>query len=116
MKIRHSYSVTIIIVLFCFLQELREALEKSTTKEMNAHNTEGHAPIHSLIKRSCVTEKEKLKRMDLLVTLLTYGDVEVDQMNSEGNTALHMAVMVGPCICRHMIDPNYTLNNNCDKS
>ena len=97
--------------MFCFLQELREALEKSTTKEMNAHNSQGYAPIHSLMKRSCVTDKEKLKRMELLVTLLTYGDVEVDQMNSQGDTALHMAVMVGPYLLRHIIDPKYILNN-----
>ena len=53
-----------------------------------------NAPIHSLVKRKAVNKKQKQEKMHLFVTLLTFGDVNIDQCNVEGHTALHIAVMV----------------------
>ena len=61
----------------------------------NAKNSQNNAPIHSLVMRKASGKKQKLARMHLLVTLLTYGDVDIEQVNGEGDRALHLAVKVG---------------------
>ena len=61
---------------------------------MNATNDENNAPIHSLVKRKAKGKKQKLERMHLLVTLLTFADVDIEQQNGEGHRPLHLAVMV----------------------
>ena len=59
--------------------------------DANSVNHTQNAPIHSLVKRKAKSGKDKMK---LLVTLLTFGDVDIDMLNGDGNTALHLAVMV----------------------
>lgn len=66
------------------------------TVDPNSLNYEDNAPIHSLIKWKAKKKKEKSVRMELLVTLLTFGDIPVDieKEDGDGNRALHLAVMV----------------------
>ena len=78
--------------LIC-LQELREALEKGET-DPNSLNSEENAPIHSLVKKKAKGKKNQKEKMHLLVTLLTFGDVDIDMLNGDGYTALHLAVQV----------------------
>lgn len=54
----------------------------------NSRNEVGDAPIHAIVRH-----KQK-RRLDLLLTLLTHGDVDVNLPGSDDNTALHFAVMV----------------------
>ena len=61
---------------------------------MNATNDENDAPIHSLIQRKVKGKKQKQERVHLLVTLLTFADVNIELQNGEGNRPLHLAVMV----------------------
>ena len=67
-------------------------MEAST--DANALNSHGRAPLHSLVEKKAVDKEEKLKKMSLLVTLLTYGDVDIDKATSAGETALHIATRV----------------------
>ena len=46
------------------------------------------------MKIRAVTRKERVKKMSLLVTLLTYGNVDIDKATSAGETALHIATKV----------------------
>ena len=46
------------------------------------------APIHSIVKR------ERPDRLELLLTLLSNSDVNVDLKTPDGNTPLHLAVKV----------------------
>ena len=46
------------------------------------------APIHSIVKR------ERPDRLELLLTLLTNSDVNVDLKTPDGDTPLHLAVEV----------------------
>ena len=60
--------------------------------DLNAPNVDGDAPVHAIIRR------KRRKRADLLMTLLVNGcsRVDVNQCSlSSGDTALHLAVMVG---------------------
>ena len=75
-------------------KELREAIEKCSA-DLNSTNEDNDAPIHSLIKRKAKGKKQMLERMHLLVTLLTFGNVNIEQQNGEGNRPMHLAVMVG---------------------
>ena len=54
----------------------------------NSKNEVGDAPIHAIVRH-----KQK-RRLDLLLTLLTHGEVDVNLPGSDDNTALHFAVMV----------------------
>ena len=60
----------------------------------NEFNGEENAPIHCLTMRKAKNEKQRNEKMHLLVTLLTFGDVEIDKLNGKGYTALHIAVKV----------------------
>ena len=83
--------------MFNFLKELREALEKSDANP-NTKDSKNNAPIHSLVMRKARRKKQKLERMHFLVTLLTFGDVDIEQENGEEKKALHLAVMVCPSL------------------
>ena len=76
---------------------------------------EKNAPIHSLVKRKAVNKKQKQEKMHLLVTLLTFGDVDIDQCNGEGHTALHIAVMVSKSLttCLHCKPCTRVSNSLC---
>ena len=50
--------------------------------------------MHSLVKKKTTDKDEKMKKLSLLVTLLTYGDVDIDKATSAGETALHIATRV----------------------
>ena len=54
----------------------------------NSKNEVGDAPIHAIVRH-----KQK-RRLDLLLTRLTHGEVDVNLPGSDDNTALHFAVMV----------------------
>ena len=60
----------------------------------NITNSEQDAPIHSLVKRKAAGKKQLEEKMHLLVTLLTFGNVDIERQNADGYTALHLAVMV----------------------
>ena len=77
------------------LQELREALTKNDV-DPNARNSEQNALIHSMVIHTIKGKKQKKTRMQLLVTLLTFADVDIELKNGDGHTALHLAVMVHP--------------------
>ena len=68
-------------------------MEKGET-DHNSLNSEENAPIHSLIKKKARGKKRQREKMRLLVTLLTFGDVDIDMLNGDGYTALHLAVKV----------------------
>ena len=57
--------------------------------DSNSRNEAGDAPIHAIVKH------KRAKRLDLLMTLLTHADVKVNLPGPDGNSALHLAVMVG---------------------
>ena len=80
--------------IFIFLKELRGALE---SRDPNVKNNKSNAPIHSLVLYKLMGKKKKEERMRYLVTLLTYAKVDVNLMNGDGQTPLHLAVMVGGC-------------------
>ena len=56
--------------------------------DANAKDEFGEAPIHSIVKH------KRGKRLDVLLALLIYSDVIVNLPAANGNTALHLAVMV----------------------
>ena len=60
-------------------------------EDHNALDSNGDAPLHSYVKR---TDKE---RFDCLVTFLTYSKCDVNFLNIEGQTALHLACIVSHC-------------------
>ena len=68
-------------------------MDKGET-DPNSLNSEENAPIHSLVKRKAKGKKNQKEKMHLLVTLLTFGDVDIDMLNGDGYTALHLAVKV----------------------
>lgn len=56
--------------------------------------------MHSLVKKKTASKEERVKKLGLLVTLLTYGgDVDIDKATSAGETALHIATKVGELYC-----------------
>ena len=69
-------------------------MDKGET-DPNSLNSEENAPIHSLVKRKAKGKKNQKEKMHLLVTLLTFGDVDINMLNGDGYTALHLAVKVG---------------------
>ena len=84
-----------IYFIFCLIfKELRGAL---AGRDPNAKNSKNNAPIHSLVQYKLMGKKKKEERMHYLVTLLTYAKVDVNLMNGDGQTPLHLAVMVGGC-------------------
>lgn len=80
-------------VKVCCIQELRKVLSEGK-EEPDGMDYEKNAPIHSLVKRRAANKKQKEEKMNLLVTLLTFGDVYIDQCDGDGHTALHIAVIV----------------------
>ena len=86
-----------VIQLYCVLlsasklQTLLKHME-SQDVDLNAPNVDGDSPMHAIIRR------KRRKRPDLLMTLLVNGcsRVDVNQCSlASGDTALHLAVMVG---------------------
>ena len=65
-----------------------ELLRDPVVDDGNGRNEAGDAPIHAIVRH------KRKRRLDLLVTLLTHGDVDVNLPGSDGNTALHFAVSV----------------------
>ena len=63
---------------------------------MNANgvNANGDAPIHAIVKRKCKRKADCKEKVDLLLALLTYGDVDVNLQNANGMTALHFTAEV----------------------
>ena len=63
---------------------------------MNANdvNANGDAPIHVIVKRKCKRKADRKEKVDLLLALLTYSDVDVSLQNANGMTALHFTAEV----------------------
>ena len=80
--------------ILSIFKELRGALP---SRDPNAKNSKNNAPIHSIVLYKLVGKKKKEERMHYLVTLLTFSKVDVNLMNGDGQTPLHLAVMVGGC-------------------
>ena len=81
----------------------------------NSPNYEDDAPIHSLIKWKA-KKKEKSVRMQLLVTLLTFGNtpVDIEKEDGHGNRPLHLAVMVSFSLkCVDVYSLKYALCTIC---
>lgn len=69
------------------LQNLFEIIQSGV--DVNALDEEtGDAPIHSIVK------KKRKDRVELLMALLVNSTVDVNLLNSRGNSALHLAVEV----------------------
>ena len=72
------------------LQNLFEIIQSGI--DVNALDEEtGDAPIHSIAKR------KRKDRLELLMALLVNSTVDVNLLNSRGNSALHLAVEVQIC-------------------
>ncbi len=56
--------------------------------EANAKDENGDSALHAIVKH------KRNKRLDLLLTLLTHSNANVNLPAAEGNTALHFAAMV----------------------
>ncbi len=57
--------------------------------DANEKNESGDAPVHAIVKH------KRGKRMDLLLTLFTHSNANLNLPAAEDNTALHFAAMVG---------------------
>ena len=64
------------------------------TFQANARNEQGDTPLHLLVKRPFEKKKLKLK-VELIVTMLTYSEADMDIPDNTGSTPLHTAVEVG---------------------
>ena len=58
--------------------------------DANAHDVNGDAPIHAIVKR----KKRNWEKLDLLVALLTYSNADVHLQTVNKMTALHLAAQV----------------------
>ena len=62
---------------------------------MNALNSEGDSVLHSIVRRQFKHHREKEQKQEYLMALLMYSDADVDLLNAQKTTALHIAVEVG---------------------
>ena len=69
-----------------YVQVLKKLLFE--IEDHNAFDSKGDAPLHSYVKRR---DKE---RFDCLVTFLTYSKCDINYLNIDGQTALHLAYKV----------------------
>ena len=79
----------------CFTQELTRAIETRADQDVNTVDpVTGNAPIHSIV----VTDKRFRRpkdKLDLLLTLLVYGKVDINLPNNwKKMTALQLAIEV----------------------
>ena len=58
-------------------------------QDPNIPNPEGLCPVHMYISR-----QHKKKYLELLYTLLTHSNANINIRNSEGATPIHMAIKV----------------------
>ena len=56
--------------------------------DTNEKDHKGDAPIHAIVKQ------KRGKRLDLLFTLLTHSNANINLLGPDDNTALHFAAMV----------------------
>ena len=62
---------------------------------MNALNSEGDSVLHSIVRRQFKHHREKEQKQEYLTALLIYSDADVNLLNAQKTTALHIAVEVG---------------------
>ena len=62
---------------------------------MNALNSEGDSVLHSIVRRQFKHHREKEQKQEYLMALLIYSDADVNLLNAQKTTALHIAVEVG---------------------
>ena len=84
------------------LQKVRKHL--SNLEDHNVLNSDGDTLLHTYIRR-----KDKHKK-ECLLSLLVYGDCDVDAENKQGVTPLHLAAEV-VCVCAYNI-----VHMNCQKN
>lgn len=78
--------------LCSFLKHLKQLLK--TESDVNVVNSNGDAPIHSILKRGN-SPKDRREIATLLMTLLTFSPVDVNLTNRDKMTPLHLAAQVG---------------------
>ena len=62
--------------------------------DANGRQKNGDAPIHSIVKRRAKNSKERRERFDLLFTLLSHSNADVNAKTEGDMTALHFTVQV----------------------
>ena len=62
--------------------------------DANELDVNGDAPLHAIVKRKCANKAERKEKLELLVSLLTYSDADVNLQVENDMTALHLAAEV----------------------
>jgi ankyrin repeat protein len=73
------------------MQELKKLLTEFEVTDHDTLDSNGDAPLHCLVKRKDIRVREKF---NCLMTFLVYSKCNVNMLNVDGQTALHLACQV----------------------
>ena len=76
------------------LQYLKTLLKARPELDPNASNFLYDKPIHTIVKKPAVGQREKDEKVSTLFNLLTYSRADVNGTGASEMTALHMAAKV----------------------
>ena len=82
-------------------QEMKKALQRSCEQVNEVNQSTGLAPIHYIALHNHTHTTQ------LLLTLLTYGNADIDARAADGKTALMLAVQVWLLCC--IVQQSYLL-------
>ncbi len=80
--------VYIYIYIFFFLKKIRKYLKQGGVNSAVV-NGRGDTPIHAFVRR-----EDHAQSLDCLFTLFIYGEYDIDILNAEADTPLHLACKV----------------------